>query len=122
MAKAVKNSKNPDSVKGSFVITQGCRLSAPMVNINSDMHVSGEIIGDIFSTASIIIGKHGIVKGDVSCMDLIVSGMLEGGAKCSEINIFPSGKIYGEIKSEKITIAIGGVYEGKISIQSTKKE
>lgn len=80
------------------------------------MHVDGEFEGNIHSKSTVIIGKNGIVKGNISAQKLVVNGKFQGDAQSSIIEILPMGKIEGKVITPEFVIERKGIFIGESKI------
>lgn len=103
------------------------------VIIGSDTVVKGEIVskGTVridgrfegnLSADCIIIGEGGDIKGDVTVKTMIAAGRLTGNILGADsVEIQPRGGVFGDIYSQKLTVAEGGVFEGRSSMQKNRE-
>lgn len=75
--------------------------------------IEGRFIGNI-KADWVVIGETGKVKGDITARGIIIGGNIEGNVNADEIvEIKPTGKLFGDINSKKLSVAEGGVFEGR---------
>lgn len=90
------------------------------VDIKGTLRVDGGLAGNV-NADWVILGEKGTIKGDVSARGIIVGGRIEGNLRAKEIiEIKSKGRISGDIHTSKLTIAEGGVFDGKAAM--TKEE
>ena len=58
-----------------------------------------------------IVDSNGNFDGELSCSELIVSGIVNGKIKADSIIIMETGKISGEISYKQIAVFEGGIIE-----------
>ena len=81
------------------------------------LRVDGKINGQV-NADYIILSETASVKGDVTARGVIIGGRLEGNVAAMEgVEIKSTGKIWGEIFTDKISIAEGGVFNGKVEMK-----
>lgn len=79
----------------------------------SSLQINGYFEGEIVSEGSLVIGSGAEVKANVKAKNVIVDGTVYGNIEASSsIEIQQSGKLYGNIKTKKLKIADGVVFEG----------
>jgi cytoskeletal protein CcmA (bactofilin family) len=62
----------------------------------------------------VIVGESGLVRGDVVSRGTTVGGKVEGSIRCSEsAEITPKGQVRGDISTSKLSVAEGGLFEGR---------
>jgi cytoskeletal protein CcmA (bactofilin family) len=92
------------------------------VKVQSSLRVDGRIKGQVSTTDSLVIGKEGEIEGEVRVKHAIVGGRIKG-------KIFASGKVvlesksafHGELKTSKLVIEEGAVFEGVCSMTDDGK-
>lgn len=86
--------------------------------------VDGKIKGRVVSDKDLVIGEQGVVEADVQVGNLSVAGRLGGKIEVrGHMEIHPGARVSGEIhmKSPRLTIADGGIFEGKINMGGAAK-
>ena len=62
----------------------------------------------------VIVGESGLIRGDVVSRGTTIGGKAEGSIRCSETaEITPKGQVHGDIFTPKLSIAEGGLFEGR---------
>ncbi len=82
------------------------------LEISSNIHIDGEIEGNINSKSAISVGKNGKVKGDIKGDKVVISGDVEGKIECNELEILKGGSVKGEVLVKNLIIQKGGNFEG----------
>ena len=80
---------------------------------DSIVYVDGKLLGNINSKSLIVIGKSGLIEGEIVSKKAIISGHLLGTAHCDEIEIKAGGKVIGQITSDVLMIERGSFFEGE---------
>lgn len=80
------------------------------------MHIDGEFEGNIHSKNTVMIGKSGIVKGDIYAQKLIVSGKFQGNTESNIVEIQPLGRIEGKVITPEFVIERKGIFVGESKI------
>ena len=98
--------------------------SFTLIGLNSlfrgDLSTKGEvriegIIHGLVNADSVVLGQAATVRGDITAKKIIVEGKVEGNLKAKEIiEVKSTGKVLGEIFTNKISIMEGGVINGKV--------
>jgi len=90
------------------------------INTKGTLRVDGIMDGNV-NADWVILGEKASVKGDITARGIIIGGRVEGNLKAKEIvEIKSKGLVYGDISTSKLTIAEGGIFEGRSSM--TKDE
>jgi len=81
------------------------------------IRIDGTYEGNITADC-VILGESGNVIGDIKVNVLIAGGKLRGNVRAEgHVEIQPKGEIYGEIYTERLSIAEGAIFEGRSSMQ-----
>ncbi len=78
------------------------------ISSNSDLRIDGTVIGNINSSAKVIIGSSGVVEGDISGNQSDIVGKVSGNIRSKELL-----QLRGEC------VVIGNLYAGKLQIEPT---
>lgn len=102
------------------VIVNGSRVLGDMI-IESNLRIDGEIKGNVTSTAKVVIGKSGIITGDLVCNDADIEGSVTGKLKVENLlSLKSTASINGEISTAKIEIEEGAQFSGNIKMSNHK--
>jgi cytoskeletal protein CcmA (bactofilin family) len=76
------------------------------------VRIDGVVEGNV-QADSLIVGKTGSVKGDISVREVEVDGSVEGNIKAGEaVEIRPEGTVEGDIHTIKLIISEGALFAG----------
>ena len=106
-----------DTNSNTTLIAVGTKLDGEF-HIKCKLHIDGEVSGKVNSENIVSIGKGGIFSGDLKAHKLIISGVFEGNANCSSIELLQGGKILGSIISQDLMVESGSILEGECQIKN----
>ncbi|WP_121022149.1 bactofilin family protein [Helicobacter vulpis] len=110
---AIFTNDHKQAANGSAtIIAQGTKLKGE-INTDCHLHIDGEVEGMIHSSNTVVIGKNGVVVGDIFAPRLIVSGKFNGNAQADVIEIMPLGFVDGKIVSSELIIERKGILVGE---------
>jgi cytoskeletal protein CcmA (bactofilin family) len=69
---------------GTTLISSGTTLKGD-ISSNSDLRIDGTIIGNIHSSAKIVIGANGVVEGDISGTNADIVGKVSGNIRAKDL-------------------------------------
>jgi len=85
------------------------------------VRIDGRFEGSL-AAESIIIGQGAIILGDITSKSLIAAGRVTGNVHSSEsVEIQPKGEVYGDICTSRLTVADGGIFEGRSYMQKSRE-
>lgn len=84
---------------------------------NGTLRIDGRLTGNI-TAEWVVIGENGVVKGDIKAKGVIIGGSIEGNINADElVDIKYTGKLSGDIHTRRLSVAEGGLFEGRSLIQ-----
>ena len=113
MAIFANNDKSINGNSGNAsIISQGTRIKGDVYS-ECNLHIDGDLEGDIIAKTNVVIGKSGNVNGSIDADHLVISGKLMGNCTCNIVEILPQGRIDGSIVAKELIIDKGGEYIGQ---------
>ncbi len=97
--------QSTSSGNGTTLISAGTTLKGD-ISSSSDLRIDGIIIGNIQSTAKIVIGSNGMVEGDISGNQADIMGKVTGNIRAKELL---------QLKGE--SVVTGNLYAGKLQVE-----
>ena len=76
--------------------------------------IDGHVKGNVDISEGLILGKDGIIDGNVTTKELVVHGTVNGNIIVSAIEITATGKVTGDITTGALSVETGGVYNGRL--------
>jgi len=106
----------------SGLILKGTRVEGKLF-FKDKMRIDGEFAGEITSENQLIIGKTAQVNADVKVGELIVMGELKGKvSSCDSLQIQEGGRIIGDIRTRKLDIKPGAIFDGKCTMMAEESK
>lgn len=90
---------------GTTLISAGTTLKGD-ISSNGDLRIDGTIIGNIQSSAKIVIGANGVVEGDITGNQADIVGKVSGNIRAKELL-----QLRGEC------VVAGNLYAGKLQVE-----
>lgn len=114
------NEKEKDPNRIETLIGDHCNILGDLTG-NGVLKVDGRVDGDIIWQDDVILGISSYCKGNISCKNAFVSGMVEGNIVCeNSLYIENFGKVMGGITVKHLAIREGGLLDGKCTMIVTK--
>jgi cytoskeletal protein CcmA (bactofilin family) len=94
-----------------------------ILTFKKPLQISGEFIGEIISDGYLYISDGAVVKASIKAHTVVVGGQVTGNVVATErLEMLSTGKVIGNIKTAKLQIADGVVFDGNCEmIQSSQK-
>ena len=79
------------------------------------IRIEGQVEGSVKAAKSVVIGKDGVVIGDVVTQDAIVAGRVNGSVNAeSRVELQTTCRVEGDIRSRRIKLDEGGQVDGQL--------
>ncbi|MGZ5220207.1 MAG: bactofilin family protein [Chitinophagaceae bacterium] len=123
------NSKNknemaqekPTTGNGTTLIGAGTTLKGDL-NSNSDLRIDGTVIGNIHSSAKVVIGANGVVEGDISGNQADIIGKVTGNIKAKDLlQLRGDSTVTGNLYAEKLQVEPSATFNGQCHMGAAKK-
>ncbi len=86
---------------------------------DEDVSVCGKVVGQIETTADLVIEVGGTVEAEVVTRNIDINGTIVGGISASDrIEIHPGGTVVGDIRAPRVILSDGCKYRGRIEVTS----
>lgn len=105
---SVKNNFKPLNVL--TILSEGMTLNGNVASVG-DMHVDGEVNGDIHSYR-LTIGANAIVRGAIIADEVIVSGLVHGEITGRIVRLTASADVTGDVTHDSLSIEAGAHLQG----------
>ena len=85
-----------------------------VLKFRESLKIDGKFDGEIESPGFLYIENGAVVKANIKVGSVVVGGVVRGNIEASErLEMLATGKVFGNIRTAKLNIADGVVFEGK---------
>jgi len=92
------------------------------LKVEQSLRVDGRIKGHISTTDSIVIGKEGEIEGEIITKNAIIGGRVRAKITATgKVVLEAKATFVGEMKTSRLVIDDGAVFEGRCSMQREGK-
>lgn len=117
-----KKNTTIDSPDRLNIIVDGAKLTGDLSTV-SNLRIDGEVIGNVSSNAKVVIGKTGVIKGNLTCAEADIEGAVNGVLKIEDLLALRStAKIDGEITTSKLHIEEGAEFSGDCKMNNSSRK
>ena len=110
------------SGNGTTLIGAGTTLKGD-INSNSDLRIDGTIVGNIHSTAKVVIGANGIVEGNISGNQADIIGKVTGNIKAKDLlQLRGDSTVNGDLFAGKLQIEPSATFNGQCHMGTANNE
>ena len=103
------------------VIAQGTQLQGNMIT-SSDCRIDGALRGNIESKAKIIVGRTGLVEGNIKCVNIEIEGSVKAESLLVTelVSLKATANLIGNIETGKIAIEPGAEFSGNCKMRNNR--
>lgn len=102
-------------------IEQGTKIKGDIIT-HGNIRLDGEIEGNIMSESKVVLGEQCQMTGNMKAQNAEISGEVKGIIEISDLLILkPTAVINGDIKTGKIKVEEGAVFNGTCSMGAVVK-
>ena len=88
-----------------------------------DIRVDGTLKGSVITEGKVVLGKEGIIEGDIECSTADISGVINAKITVSQLlSLKASAKLNGDIVANKLSIEPGAEFTGSCSMGAVIKD
>jgi len=111
-------SSSAGTAKGTNIIIEGTEITGN-IKAHSDLRIDGVLEGNLECAARLLLGKKGVVRGDIKSKQAIIEGTITGNLQISaQLHVKESAKIHGDIITEKLIVDGGAQINGSCKMGS----
>ena len=93
------------------------------VQSKGDIRVDGTLKGSVNTSGKVVLGKDGVIEGDVTCNSADISGVLKAKITASQLlSLKATAKLNGDIVTNKLSIEPGATFTGSCSMGAVIKD
>tara|TARA_B100000927_G_scaffold291728_1_gene296256 strand:+ start:12487 stop:12903 length:417 start_codon:yes stop_codon:yes gene_type:complete len=93
------------------------------IESKGDIRVDGILKGTVNTSGKVVLGKEGIVEGDVSCNNADIAGIVNAKITVTQLLLLKStAKLNGDIVTNKLSIEPGASFTGSCSMGAVIKD
>lgn len=81
------------------------------------VRIEGTVQGNIKAGKAVVVGKDGLVEGDIQTQDAVISGRVKGSLRAeSRLEVQSTSRLEGEISAGRMQVEEGGLLNGTVRI------
>lgn len=92
------------------------------IDSNGVVKVEGRVEGNVRSARQVLVGRQGLVRGDIETREAVIGGTVEGTITATErVEIQATASLQGDVVTRSIAIAEGGKVNGSVRMEDQPK-
>ena len=116
---SMKNTENNAPIN---MISLGTTITGD-VESKGDIRVDGKLKGSVVTQGKVVLGRDGIIEGDVVCSSADIAGVLKAKITVSQLlSLKATAKLNGDIVTNKLSIEPGAAFSGSCSMGAVIKD
>ncbi len=117
-----KKTKTTSSGMINTIIGDNSKIEGLLLTSDST-RVDGLLQGKILSENTVIIGEHGVIRGDIKAVDILIAGTVYGNIKAeSKIEITGTGRVLGDLFTKTLVIDEGASFKGNCTMDVSEDD
>ena len=93
------------------------------VQSKGDIRIDGTLKGSVNTSGKVVLGKEGVIEGDVVCNNADIAGVLKAKITTTELlSLKSTAKLNGDITTNKLSIEPGASFTGSCSMGAVIKD
>ncbi len=103
------------------IISMGTKVTGE-IESDGDVRIDGMLSGKITAKGKVVIGKEGVVDGEVHCKNIDISGKVNATMTVKELTVFKTTAVFtGDVSTSKISIETGALFAGNCKMAGLEK-
>lgn len=113
---------NPKKVSERNILASNTSIVGE-INSDGDFRIDGTLEGVLKTDGRVVIGKTGVIKGNVTCVNADVEGAFSGELNVSNtLAVKTSADISGDVITGKLSVEPGANFNATCSMKGAVKE
>jgi cytoskeletal protein CcmA (bactofilin family) len=107
---------------GETIVGTSVKLKGNLKS-DGDITIDGSINGEIKTKGTITVGPNANIIGNIKAKEVNISGTVQGNIHTTErLNINETGRVFGDVCTNILTILAGAVFTGKSTMVENIKQ
>lgn len=114
--------KKTETTTAINMIGAGTIITGDIIS-KGDIRIDGTLKGSVNTEGRVVLGREGIIEGDVICKDADISGTIKAKITVSQLlSLKTTAKLNGDIITNKLSIEPGASFSGSCSMGAVIKD
>lgn len=117
-----KSMKKEETIAAINMIGAGTVITGDIYS-KGDIRVDGNLKGSVITEGKVVLGREGVIEGDIECSSADISGTIKAKITVSKVlSLKDSAKLNGDIITNKLSIEPGAEFTGSCSMGAVIKD
>ena len=114
--------KKSETTASVNMIGSGTIITGDIIS-KGDIRIDGTLKGSVNTEGKVVLGREGMIEGDVICKDADISGTIKAKITVSQLlSLKTTAKLNGDIITNKLSIEPGAAFSGSCSMGAVIKD
>jgi cytoskeletal protein CcmA (bactofilin family) len=114
--------KKSETTASVNMIGAGTIITGDIIS-KGDIRIDGTLRGSVNTEGKVVLGREGMIEGDVICKDADISGAIKAKITVSQLlSLKTTAKLNGDIITNKLSIEPGAAFSGSCSMGAVIKD
>lgn len=92
------------------------------IKARGNLRIDGTLRGDLICEGRVVVGKSGLIEGEIKCQNAEIEGTIKANIVVSELlTLKATAKLQGDIVTKKLSIEPGANFTGSCSMGAVIK-
>lgn len=106
----MSDKKKDEEIKA--FLGKGAEFTGKLI-FRGSVRIDGDFNGEIFGGGTLVVGEGAHIEANIMADHVLISGEVNGQIEVTErIEIYPTGRVLGNMKTPILVIKEGAVFEG----------
>lgn len=93
------------------------------IKARGNLRIDGTLKGDLICEGRVVVGKSGLIEGQIKCQNAEIEGQIKANIVVSELlTLKATAKLQGDIITKKLSIEPGANFTGSCSMGAVIKD
>ncbi len=93
------------------------------IKARGNLRIDGTLKGDLICEGRVVVGKSGLIEGEIKCQNAEIEGTIKANIVVSELlTLKATAKLQGDIVTKKLSIEPGANFTGSCSMGAVIKD
>jgi cytoskeletal protein CcmA (bactofilin family) len=112
--------RQSDEIRG--FIDKGTNMTGELESAGT-LRIDGNFQGSISTAHNLIVGEHAVVHADIKVGEIEIHGQCFGNIEAkNRVEIFPSGRVRGDIHTPVLCVSAGAMLDGGIRMADERPD
>ena len=118
---AISSSSKSGNAQIKTLISEGCKFEGDLFSPDYT-RIDGNVIGHLRGEGGLVIGEKGVIDGDVSSVEIVVYGNVNGNIKAHKLEIKRGGSVAGDVSIDDLIMEQGSRFNGQSKMNEAPEQ